>query len=48
METNPFVVAGAVLLIAVLAGYVVITRREIARLPPLEKKSSSEEPNKKK
>ncbi len=35
---NPFVIAGAVLLIAVLAGYVVLTRREIARLPPLEGK----------
>lgn len=34
---NPFVIAGAALLIAVLVAYVVMTRREIARLPPLEK-----------
>jgi hypothetical protein len=37
---NLFVIAGAVLLVGVLAGYIVITRREIARLPPLEKPSS--------
>jgi len=35
---NVFVVAGAVLLILVLVGYVVSTRREIAGLPPLETK----------
>ena len=45
---NPFVVAGAVLLVGVLIAYMVITRREIANLPPLEKKPSSEEPKKKK
>ena len=44
---NVFVAAGAVLLIVVLAGYVVITRREIARLPPLEKRSATGEPKKK-
>jgi len=38
MDWNPFVIAGAVALVAVLAGYVVMTRREIAQLPPLEKK----------
>ena len=36
---NAFVIAGAMLLIGVLAGYVILTRREIARLPPLEGKS---------
>jgi len=45
---NPFVIAGAVLLVSVLVGYVIITRREIANLPPLETKSSGEEPKKKK
>jgi len=39
---NIFVIAGAVLLILVLAGYVVSTRREIARLPPLERKPTSD------
>jgi len=43
---NPFVAAGAALLIVVVAGYVVITRREIARLPPLEKKSVTSGPKK--
>ena len=46
---NPFVIAGALLLIGVLVGYVIITRREIATLcvRPLETKSSSQEPKKK-
>ena len=39
---NIFVIAGAVLLILVLAGYIVSTRREIARLPPLEAKATSD------
>ena len=39
---NVFVVIGAVLLFAVLLGYVVLTRREIARLPPLETKSTGD------
>ncbi len=34
---NPFVVVGALLLIGVLAGYIVITRREIGGMPPLKK-----------
>ena len=40
---NPFVIAGAVVLVGVLVGYAIITRREIAQLPPLEAKP----PNKK-
>ncbi len=43
---NPFVIAGAVLLIAVLAGYVVLTRREIARLPPLGTKPTGDKQKK--
>ena len=39
---NPFVIAGAVLLVGVLVGYVVVTRREIAKLPPLETKPTSD------
>ncbi|MGH2592747.1 MAG: hypothetical protein ACRDGG_04480 [Anaerolineae bacterium] len=45
---NPFVLAGAALLIGVLVGYVIVTRREIANLPPLEKQPSSEASKKKK
>ena len=45
---NPFVIAGAALLVSVLVGYVIITRREIARLPPLETKPPGEERKKKK
>jgi len=37
---NIFVILGAVLLVSVLVGYFVITRREIAKLPPLEKSAS--------
>ncbi len=46
---NPFVLAGAVLLIGVLVGYAIITRREIAtlRVPPLETKPPDEEAKKK-
>ena len=44
---NPFVVAGAVLLVGVLVAYVVITRREIAKLPPLETKSPNEKSRRK-
>ncbi len=44
---NPFVVAGAVLLVGVLVGYVIITRREIARLPPLETKLPHEKSRRK-
>ncbi|HLF25416.1 MAG TPA: hypothetical protein VJG32_03680 [Anaerolineae bacterium] len=44
---NPFVIAGAVLLVVVIAGYTVITRREIAKLPPLEKKIEKQEKQKK-
>lgn len=36
---NPFVVIGAFLLIGVVAGYIIITRREIAAMPPLKKPS---------
>lgn len=35
---NPFVIAGAVVLVGALVGYAIITRREIAQLPPLENK----------
>ncbi len=38
---NPFVLGGAVLLVGVIVGYAIITRREIARLPPLETKPPS-------
>jgi hypothetical protein len=41
---NPFVIAGAVLLITVIAAYVVATRREIARLPPLDKPAGKARP----
>lgn len=34
---NPFVLSGAILLIGVLVVYVISVRREIAKLPPLEK-----------
>lgn len=44
---NPFVLAGALLLIGVLVGYAIITRREIAKLPPLETKPPNEAPKKK-
>jgi len=36
---NLFIVIGALLLVGVLAGYIILTRREIASLPPLERKS---------
>ena len=39
---NPFILAGAVLLIGVLAVYVISVRREIAKLPPLEKPQQPE------
>ncbi|HEY4691551.1 MAG TPA: hypothetical protein VIK33_19740 [Anaerolineae bacterium] len=44
---NPFVAAGAILLAAVLAGYIILTRREIAKLPPLEKPASDNSTGKK-
>jgi len=34
---NVFVVIGALLLIGVLIGYIIMTRREISQLPPLKK-----------
>ena len=40
---NLFVIGGAILLVGVLVGYAVIMRREIARLPPLEKRTSEQD-----
>ncbi len=45
---NPYVVAGAVALAAAIAWYVFTSRRMLAKLPPLKKKSPSEEARQKK
>jgi hypothetical protein len=45
---NPYVVAGALVLFAAIAWYVITSRRMLAKLPPLAKKTPKEEARKKK